>query len=188
MKISKGKIALICFVLALVGGIFGYGIYLGKQWSKSEAKVQIYFSPRGGCTKAIVNELDNAEKTILVQAFSFTSVPIAQALVNAHKRGVKVQVLLDESNEGAQYTSATFLQHNGLLPFIDHDNAIAHNKIIVIDGVKVITGSFNFSKAAEESNAENLLIINDPVIAQDYTSNWEKHFSNARQYVRKEKK
>ena len=57
----------------------------------------VYFSPHGGCTDAITKELNSAKSTILVQAYSFTSAPIAKGLLNAHKRGVKVQVLLDKS-------------------------------------------------------------------------------------------
>jgi phosphatidylserine/phosphatidylglycerophosphate/cardiolipin synthase-like enzyme len=53
--------------------------------------------------------------------------------------------------------------------------AIAHNKIIIVDEKIVLTGSFNFSKAAEERNAENLLIINNPEIAKLYIENWGKH-------------
>jgi phosphatidylserine/phosphatidylglycerophosphate/cardiolipin synthase-like enzyme len=72
-----------------------------------------------------------------------------------------VQAVLDESNNTAKYSAATFLLHAGIPTFIDAKHAIAHNKIIIIDGRTVITGSFNFTKAAEERNAENLLILRD---------------------------
>jgi phosphatidylserine/phosphatidylglycerophosphate/cardiolipin synthase-like enzyme len=58
----------------------------------------VYFSPHGGCTDAIIKELDNAKSTILVQAYSFTSAPIAKALLDAHKRGGKVEIILDKVN------------------------------------------------------------------------------------------
>jgi phosphatidylserine/phosphatidylglycerophosphate/cardiolipin synthase-like enzyme len=58
---------------------------------------------------------------------------------------------------------------------IDAQHAIAHNKVMVIDGETVITGSFNFTKAAEESNAENLLIIHDKKLASLYIKNWQEH-------------
>jgi phosphatidylserine/phosphatidylglycerophosphate/cardiolipin synthase-like enzyme len=112
-----------------------------------------------GPTQAIVREIDNATLEILVQAYSFTSAPIAKALVNAHKRGVSVEVILDKGQRREQYTSATFLANSGIPTFIDDKHAIAHNKIIIIDGETVISGSFNFTRAAEEKNAENLLII-----------------------------
>ena len=95
---------------------------------------EVYFSPDGGCTEAIVRTLDGAQSTVLVQAYSFTSAPIAKALTAAHKRGVAVQVILDKSQRNAHYTSATFLAHAGIPTFIDAAHAIAHNKVMVIDG------------------------------------------------------
>jgi len=73
----------------------------------------VYFSPNGGCTEAIVKELDKAKTSILMQAYSFTSAPIAKALVNAHKRGVRVEVILDKSNLTEKYSSADFLVNSG---------------------------------------------------------------------------
>ena len=72
------------------------------------AQIAVYFSPHGGCTDAIVKELDAAKESVLVQAYSFTSAPIAKALMEAHKRGVKVQVILDKSQRTEKYSSATF--------------------------------------------------------------------------------
>jgi len=112
---------------------------------------------------------------IFVQAYSFTSAPIAKALVNAHKRGVKVEVILDKSQRSAKYTSATFLTNAGIHTYIDDRHAIAHNKIIIIDKSIVITGSFNFTKAAEEKNAENILVIPSKELARLYLENWQEH-------------
>ena len=124
-----------------------------------EQNIAVYFSPHGGCTDVIVAALDQARETVLVQAYSFTSAPIAKAVVDAHKRGVKVQVILDRSQRTEKYSSADFLAHAGVPVQIDEKHAIAHNKIMIIDGQTIITGSFNFTKSAEERNAENLLII-----------------------------
>jgi phosphatidylserine/phosphatidylglycerophosphate/cardiolipin synthase-like enzyme len=126
-------------------------------------------------TQAIVREIDDATLEILVQAYSFTSAPIAKALVNAHKRRVSVEVILDKSQRTEQYTSATFLANSGIPTFIDDKHAIAHNRIIIIDGETVISGSFNFTRAAEEKNAENLLIIKSKELASYYLDNWQKH-------------
>ena len=103
--------------------------------------IEVYFSPKGGCTESVVRELRAANQSVLVQAYSFTSVPIAKALVDAHKRGVKVQVILDKSQRTDKYSSATFLHNAGIPTSIDTAHAIAHNKIMVIDGEVVITRS-----------------------------------------------
>jgi len=74
-----------------------------------------------------------------------------------------------------RYSSATFLANSSIPTFIDDSHAVAHNKIIIIDAMTVITGSFNSSKAAEEKNAENLLVIKSPELAKKYIENWNHH-------------
>jgi phosphatidylserine/phosphatidylglycerophosphate/cardiolipin synthase-like enzyme len=145
--------------------------------------LEVYFSPHGGCTDAVIRELNQAKNTVLVQAYSFTSAPIAKALLNAHKRGVKVEVILDKSQRTQKYSSATFLYNSGIPTKIDAKHAIAHNKVMIIDGETMITGSFNFTKAAEESNAENLLVIRDRKLAERYVRNWQEHEKHSEVYV-----
>ncbi len=137
--------------------------------------IEVYFSPHEGATGAIVREIDRARSEIRVQAYSFTSAPIAEALLKAHKRGIKVEVILDKSQRTQKYSSSTFLTNAHIPTYIDDKHAIAHNKIIIIDRSVVITGSFNFTKAAEEKNAENLLIIRSKELAKPYLDNWWHH-------------
>lgn len=146
--------------------------------------VQVYFSPHGGATTAVVNALEQATNTVLVQAYSFTSAPIARALVNALRRGVKVQVILDKSQRTEKYSEADFLKNEGIPTLIDAQHSIAHNKIMILDSYIVLTGSFNFTKAAEENNAENLLVINDPILAKQYSENWHAHERHSEPYER----
>jgi phosphatidylserine/phosphatidylglycerophosphate/cardiolipin synthase-like enzyme len=100
------------------------------------------FTPGENCTDAIVKALGDAKRSILVQAYSFTSAPIAKALLDSHKRGVHVQVILDKSQRTEKYSSADFLANQGVSTIIDANHAIAHNKVMVIDGATVLTGSF----------------------------------------------
>ncbi len=148
-----------------------------------DATLTPHFSPHGGCTAAVVDALAHAHRTVFVQAYSFTSAPIAKALVEAHKRGVKVQVILDKSQRTERYSSADFVANAGIPTRIDAQHAIAHNKIMVIDGGTVITGSFNFTKAAEEHNAENLLVIRSRELADIYLRNWEAHAAHSEPYA-----
>jgi len=139
----------------------------------SDRKIQVYFSPNGHCEQAIVEELNRAKKTVLVLAYSFTSAPIARALGEAKDRGVEIQVILDKSQKRARYSVINYLQSHEIPVFIDIPHAIAHNKVMIIDGQDVITGSYNFTSSAEKRNAENLVIIqNDPQIASVYTREW----------------
>ena len=147
-------------------------------------QIEVHFSPNGGCTEAVVKELDAAAKaTVLVQAYSFTSAPIAKALMAAHKRQVKIEVILDKSQRTEKYSEADFLVNVGIRVRIDDKHAIAHNKIMVIDDQTIITGSFNFTKAAEEHNAENLLVIRDKALAAKYTANWQEHADHSEPYA-----
>jgi phosphatidylserine/phosphatidylglycerophosphate/cardiolipin synthase-like enzyme len=159
-----------------------YQVSYATDLTLNNTPSQVYFSPKGGCTEAIVRQIANAKSEILVQAYSFTSVPIAKALLNAHKRGIKVEAILDKSQRKEKYTSATFLANSGIPTFIDDRHAIAHSKIMIIDRETVITGSFNFTKAAEEKNAENLLIIRNNDLAKLYRENWEKHKEHSERY------
>ena len=154
-----------------------------QQQPSYPTAVEVYFSPQGGCTEAVVNELDAAKATVLVQAYSFTSAPIAKALVDAHKRGVDVRVILDRSQRTEKYSEADFLVNMGIPTWIDAQHAIAHNKVMVIDGETVLTGSFNFTKAAEEHNAENLLVIRDKALADKYAANWKAHLDHSEPYA-----
>lgn len=144
--------------------------------------LEVCFTPGESCTEKIVKALSQSRTSVLVQAYSFTSAPIARALVDAHKRGVHVEMILDRSNKSQKYSSADFVSRAGIPTFIDSRHAIAHNKIMVIDGETVITGSFNFTKAAEEKNAENLLVIPDKSLASRYMANWQVHKKHSEVY------
>jgi phosphatidylserine/phosphatidylglycerophosphate/cardiolipin synthase-like enzyme len=95
----------------------------------------------------------------------------------------QVQVILDKSQRTEHYSSADFLANQGGPTTIDANHAIAHNKVMVIDGEIVITGSFNFTKAAQEKNVENVLIIRDRSLAAQYTQNWDAHRQHSQLYV-----
>jgi phosphatidylserine/phosphatidylglycerophosphate/cardiolipin synthase-like enzyme len=140
----------------------------------NDAATRILFSPGGRCTEAIVAEINSAKTEILVQAYSLTSSPIADAVVEAHKRGVKVNVILDKSRNKSRDSKGTILVNRKIPVFIDGKHPTDNNKIIIIDRQTVITGSFNFTKEAE-SNAENLLIINSAELAKPYLADWDEH-------------
>jgi phosphatidylserine/phosphatidylglycerophosphate/cardiolipin synthase-like enzyme len=155
---------------------------LATDLTLKNTPVQVYFSPDGGCTDAIVREIGKAKHEILVQAYSFTSKDIAKALVGAHRRGVKTEIILDKSNKSAKYSAGDFTSHMGIPTYIDSAHAIAHNKIIIIDKETVITGSFNFTKAAEQYNAENLLILKHKGLSKQYIENWNRHKGHSEVY------
>ena len=154
---------------------------------KATGTIEVAFSPNGGGAGIIINAITQAKKSIKVQAYSFTNADIAKALLDASKRGVDVKVVLDRSQETEKYTSATFLANAGVPVRIDDDFAIAHNKIMILDEETVITGSFNFTKAAEERNAENVLVIRgNKELAKLYLQNWQWRWDASESYKRKD--
>ncbi len=172
-------IAFAALAALIVGGAAGW--MYERASARANAPV-VYFVPGESPTNALVAALNGARRSVHMQAYSFTSAPIAKALVDAARRGVDVIAVLDKSNKTANYSSADFLVHEGVFTFIDSSHAIAHNKIIVIDGETVITGSFNFTKAAQESNAENLLVLRDRALAVKYEANFQKHLAHSQPY------
>jgi phosphatidylserine/phosphatidylglycerophosphate/cardiolipin synthase-like enzyme len=155
-----------------------------------EDGIAVYFSPKGGCTAAIVEQIRTAKNTIDMQAYSFTSTDIAAALAQAKDQGVKVRAILDrKENETGQYSGATYLFNHQVPTWTDGKHPIAHNKIMILDSETIITGSFNFTKQAESGNAENLLIITGkPKLAAAYEKNFEEHLGHSEPYLGVEKK
>jgi phosphatidylserine/phosphatidylglycerophosphate/cardiolipin synthase-like enzyme len=87
--------------------------------------------------------------------------------------GVEVEIVLNKSQRKEADTGATFLRNEGVPVYRDSAHAIAHNKVMVADEETVVTGAF--TKAAEEKNAEKLLIIRDKTLAKLYMENWDRH-------------
>lgn len=154
-----------------------------KAPSLSSQRISVAFSPDGGATQAVVDAIGEAQHSVRMGAYFFTSKPIAQALVAAHRRGVQVRVILDKSQATHSYSGATFLANNGIPTRIDRQHSIFHNKVVIIDGHSVVTGSFNFTKAAQNNNAENLIVLHHyPDIARQYAANWQLHWDHSEAY------
>ncbi len=168
------RISISWFVsLLLVATAFGHGFC--AELTLTNAPTVVCFSPEGQCSRSIIRAIDSAKTQILVQAYSFTSSWIAKALLKARKRGVDVEVILDKSHLTDNYSSATFLANSSIRTYVDQAHNIAHNKIMIIDSDTVVTGSFNFTRAADEQNAENVLIIKSEELAKLYMANWQEH-------------
>ncbi len=128
--------------------------------------------------------MDHAKRSVLVQAYSFTSKPIAKSLIEAKKRGVDVKVIFDESQTSSKHSVINELFEHKIPMWIDFKPTIAHSKVIIIDDQKVITGSFNFSDAAQRKNAENLLIITgNPLLVEQYVENWKDRQLQSKLYM-----
>lgn len=142
----------------------------------------VCFSPKEKCTDMIVEKIEKTRRSLLIQAYSFTSPAIAQAVAQAHKKGILVAIILDKSQESVKYSVADYLFNQGVPVWIDRTHAIAHNKIMIFDEDAVLTGSFNFTRAAQDRNAENIVILKDRDLALRYADNWRSHAAHAVAY------
>jgi len=150
--------------------------------------VQLAFSPQDDAGALIVQAIHSARKQVLVQSFSFTHRRIAQTLIDAKARGVDVQLIADEKQiRRMERGLVPSIAAAGVPTFVDDSHSSAHDKIMVIDAgtpqAVVITGSFNFTQAAQYQNAENLLLFRgNPQLTQAYLANWQHHRAHARSY------
>ncbi|BBO99565.1 phospholipase D family protein [Sulfuriferula nivalis] len=144
--------------------------------------IQIAFTPGDAADQLIINTIRQAHQQILVQAYSFTHLGIADALIKAHRRGVDVILIADKNQDEHIPTSLIHdLAQAGITIVFDSEHSSAHNKVMIIDANSphpaVITGSYNFTHAAQFTNAENLLIFRDNLmLTQAYHDNWQFHY------------
>lgn len=123
----------------------------------------------------VLQAITEARTSIHLAAYSFTSKPIAAALVEAKRRGLEVAIVADRKANSRSYTAATFAANQGVPVRLDDHYAIMHNKFMVVDGREVETGSFNYTAAAARSNAENALLLRGvPQLAATYEREWQR--------------
>lgn len=144
------------------------------------ASVQVGFSPEGSARALVLDTINSAHHSIDMMAYSFQSADIVQALVDAQKRGVTVRAVIDQKrnqNKTSQ-KAITLATASGINIRLDSHYHIQHDKLMIVDGNTLETGSFNFAKSAEFANSENVLVIRDEpaVIAQyqaHFASRWQ---------------
>lgn len=151
----------------------------------AQGTIELVFSPGGDPEAALVRVVDAARETVHVQAYAFTSAPIADALVSAHRRGVRVEVLADaRMNRRGGGKAMPSLLDAGVPVALETRFAAAHNKVLIADaagpGCAVVTGSYNFTWSAKNKNAENILVLRDNcALARLYLDNWLRHRESA---------
>lgn len=140
-----------------------------------EGTVQPHFSAGQGIEWIIECEIDNAGKRIDAAVYTFTSRPLAQALVDAQKRGVRVRVILDPSNASGSYSKAAYLVKNGIEVRTEKGAGLMHHKFALLDDSVLITGSFNWTASAEAENDENILLLKGfPATCRSYSREFER--------------
>jgi len=150
--------------------------------------VQVAFTPGDPVDEILIGVIAQARQQVLVQAFSFTHKAIARALVDAHRRGVRVEVLADDRQDRQLDGSVLGdLVRNGVTVWLDSKQSSAHNKVMIIDAgtpaAVLVTGSYNFTYSAQRRNAENVLVMRgNPDLAAAFATNWQRLHASARPY------
>lgn len=140
----------------------------------AEPTFSVGFSPSHTALQAVLQTIDQAQHSIDVEAYSFTSKPISLALRQAAQKGIKVRVMAD-AKANSHYSAVTFLANQGIPVRLNSHYAIMHNKVIIVDDKTLELGSFNYSASADTRNAENVLVVRDqPQLASIYLHEFER--------------
>ena len=137
-------------------------------------EVEVYFSPDDHVLQRLLSLVAAAEESIEFLAFAFTSDPLAEALIARGANGVRVRGVIERGQVDNSGSDVGQLILAGLDLRLDANQNKMHHKVILIDGEIVVTGSYNFSRNAEEKNDENVLIFHSDEIAQQYLLEFER--------------
>ncbi len=168
--------------------VSGQGAAVHTPGSGTSGEARVYFTPWDDAEGAIMRAIRAAQREVLVQAYSFTSGAIAGELIAAKRRGIDVRVTADvNETERIPTSRIPDLARAGIPVWIETRYAAAHNKTMVIDAGTatpvVITGSYNWTVAAQKRNSENVLIISGAAdLARSYKANWERQRAEAQDY------
>lgn len=182
MPVVDRRLAIALFIFGvLLGATFGiaYGRYSATYVQTPASTYDVHFSPNGGCADAVIYWISRANQSIHVLIYIFTLQNIAEALISAHGRGIEVKVVFDKSQVAgsAQYG---LLKASGIdVRYDTNPNGILHDKIAIIDDRVVLTGSFNWTGSAENSNNENLIVVRSPDVASKYEVQFQRIWSHS---------
>jgi len=172
---AAGALAILAFAHGTIALAEATGTAAG---STATGSIEAAFTPGDRIDNLIIATIASAKHEVLVNAYSFTQRRIAGALVAARKRGVAVQVIADSQQAAALPQNVLAeLAKGGVAVWLDANYQAAHNKVVIVDadtaGATTITGSYNFTVAAQWHNAENVLILRDNRdVARAYRDNW----------------
>lgn len=159
------------------------------QTAPEAGTIEYAFSPGHGAEALVLKTINAGQREVRVMAYSLTSAPVVQALVAAKRRGVDVRVLADhkqntlEDRSGKARAALATLSNAGAAVRTIDAYLSFHDKVLIVDGRHVQTGSYNYSAAAAKSNSENVLVLwNNSSLAQGYLAHWQRRWSQGRDW------
>jgi len=146
------------------------------QESLASAGTAILFSPDQSIQEALFNEMASTRSTIDLAIHEITSQSLAQALLKAKERGVKIRIIADSKQAKLKSSKITFLINEGISVKVlrGKDHGAMNYRFAIFDGKKVMTGSFVWSEASEKWNYENLILIGEAEVVTSYQKEFER--------------
>lgn len=150
-------------------------VFLSLFIQRGASCSEVFFSPNGGVRDQIIKRINLSKSSIDVAVYSFTAGEVAQALADAHKRGVKIRVIRDKTQSSNKDDENSFLMKQGISVKIlkGKGRGIMHDKFAIFDGKEAFTGSYNWTENAEKFNYENALFIDDPNVIEGFKNEFE---------------
>ena len=171
----KSKETLILAIALVLLAIIAWQNITETEITAKNCRPEVFFCPEEQCAEQLISKINSAEKSIQIAIYSFTHDEIAGALLDAKSRDLEVQVLMESQQAGSEYSDDERLAEAGIeVKFMENPLGIMHNKFMVIDSKLVATGSFNYSKNADERNNENIVFLCDTIIAQRFQGEFER--------------
>ena len=134
------------------------------------AESEAIFSPKESIKESILKGVESATFTLDLAIHEITSLDMAQALLKAKQRGVKVRLIVDAKQAKAKSSRVTYLIHQGILVKVlgGKEREVMNHRFTILDGRKVMAGSFNWTEASEKWNYENILILTEEEVVAAY--------------------
>ncbi len=143
-----------------------------------DMNINVYFAPEDNVEKIIQGRIEKAKKSIRFMQFSFTSDIIGEVLIKKFKEGVAVEGVFEKKGSDTEYSEYIKMKIENIPVRLDKNRHVMHHKVIIIDDYRVITGSFNISKNANNKNDENIIIIDSRELASLYIEEFNRIYGN----------
>ena len=181
LTVTVATISIILFSLSLGGTQKATATVTVYQKDSGLGEVEdVCFSAREDCSSLILSLINRARKSIHVMVYSFTLDGLGEALISAKEKGLDVKVVIEEENAYVRGSEYEKLKKAGVDVRLDSNKALMHHKVMIVDGEIVVTGSYNWTKSAEEENDENLVVIYGEGLARRYEEEFERIWSNSK--------
>jgi phosphatidylserine/phosphatidylglycerophosphate/cardiolipin synthase-like enzyme len=155
-------------------------IMLAFLWTSSypcfSAETEVVFSPEGGIKECLLKEIDAATAILDLALYEITSSDLAQALSRAKHRGVRIRLIADSRQAKKKGSQVTYLISQGILTKVlgGREKRVMNHRFAILDGKKVVTGSFPWSEDSERLNFENIIVSSDTEAATAYQKEFDR--------------